>query len=682
MQQTFSTKRRHLLTGAGGGGSRRISAPARVRRRSVEDRLDPAADRTVCFDRAADRGGLPALRRAQRRLPSAGRKVELTRQRRHRARPGDDQAHRAGDDRAGPCAHARGIRADAARARRRAGRDRGQGADDRHGRGDVDHHDALAVHRPLGLHAAAGHRADGRVGGEEQASSSVFTLVTDYGPGLDAEKTFIKRFTDGGGTVRRIAAHAAAEPGLTRRSCSASRTPSRRRCSCSCRPGEGTAFMKEFAERGLAAGGHQADRTGDVTDDDVLDAIGAPALGVDHAHSTIRRRTSRRRTRRSSKPSRRRTSGMRPNFMAVGGYDGMHLIYEASKKTGGDIDGEKAGRGDEGHDVDEPARTDVDRSGDARRDPDVYIRKVEMRDGHYWNVEFDKIDDVKDPAAPEPRDARRTSRDRQPDRRAVRRRRVRQPAVPHQHRPVGDDGSDEFRQSGARRVRDARRLRLRRADDAAGVPFLATLPMAFVAAALAGAVLERTLYRRLYRAQPSRPGAVHASGWCSCRWPAATYVFGSSAAAGAAARALCSGQVICSAIDFGVYRLFLIAVVIARDARADLADRAHALRRRDTRLGRQPAGGRRARHQRRSRVQPHLRAGLGTGRAGRRRWASTCSGSTRRFRSSTWSTSCSSSRVGGAGTIKGPLIAALLLGVFDVAGKYYVPQIGSFVIYA
>ena len=37
--------------------------------------------------------------------------------------------------------------------------------------------------------------------------------------------------------------------------------------------------------------------------------------------------------------------------------------------------------------------------------------------------------------------------------------------------------------------------------------------------------------------------------------------------------------------------------------------------------------------------------------------------------------------VGGAGTIKGPLLAALILGVFDVAGKYYVPQIGSFVIY-
>ena len=37
--------------------------------------------------------------------------------------------------------------------------------------------------------------------------------------------------------------------------------------------------------------------------------------------------------------------------------------------------------------------------------------------------------------------------------------------------------------------------------------------------------------------------------------------------------------------------------------------------------------------------------------------------------------------VGGAGTIKGPLLAALILGVFDVAGKYYVPEIGAFVIY-
>jgi branched-chain amino acid transport system permease protein len=37
--------------------------------------------------------------------------------------------------------------------------------------------------------------------------------------------------------------------------------------------------------------------------------------------------------------------------------------------------------------------------------------------------------------------------------------------------------------------------------------------------------------------------------------------------------------------------------------------------------------------------------------------------------------------VGGAGTIRGPLVAALLLGIFDVAGKYYVPQIGAFIIY-
>ena len=37
--------------------------------------------------------------------------------------------------------------------------------------------------------------------------------------------------------------------------------------------------------------------------------------------------------------------------------------------------------------------------------------------------------------------------------------------------------------------------------------------------------------------------------------------------------------------------------------------------------------------------------------------------------------------VGGVGTIKGPLVAAVILGIFDVAGKYYVPQVGAFVIY-
>jgi branched-chain amino acid transport system substrate-binding protein len=91
------------------------------------------------------------------------------------------------------------------------------------------------------------------------------------------------------------------------------------------------------------------------------------------------------------------TKGMRPNFHSVGGYDGMHLIYEAVRKTGGNVDGERlvdamkgtswtSPRGPMSID---PATRDVVQT--------VYIRKVELRDGHYWSIEFDKIDAVKDP---------------------------------------------------------------------------------------------------------------------------------------------------------------------------------------------------------------------------------------------------------------------------------------------
>ena len=91
--------------------------------------------------------------------------------------------------------------------------------------------------------------------------------------------------------------------------------------------------------------------------------------------------------------------GMRPNFHSVGGYDGMHLIYEAVKKTGGNGDGEKlvdamkgmAWTSPRGPMSIDPATRDVVQT--------VYIRKVEMRDGHYWSVEFDKVDAVKDPGS-------------------------------------------------------------------------------------------------------------------------------------------------------------------------------------------------------------------------------------------------------------------------------------------
>jgi branched-chain amino acid transport system substrate-binding protein len=223
------------------------------------------------------------------------------------------------------------------------------------------------------------------------------TMVTEYGPGLDAEKTFVKRFTEGGGTIVESIRTPLQNPDFA---------PFLQRAK-DAKPdalfifvpsGQGTAVMKQFAERGLAAAGIKLIGTGDVVDDDILDAIGAPALGVvtsfhySAAHPSTENKAY-------VDAFMKANNGMRPNFMSVGGYDGMHLIYEAEKKTGGSSDGEKLVEAMKGMSWTSPrGPMSID---PASRDvvQTVYIRKVEQKDGHYWSIEFDKIDNVKDPGS-------------------------------------------------------------------------------------------------------------------------------------------------------------------------------------------------------------------------------------------------------------------------------------------
>ena len=223
----------------------------------------------------------------------------------------------------------------------------------------------------------------------------VVTLVTDFGPGIDAEKTFVKRFTDAGGTVVESLRTPLRGPDYG---------PFLQRVK-DAKPdalfvfvpsGEGTAVMKQFADRGLAAAGIALIGTGDVVDDDLLDAIGAPALGVvtsfhySAAHPSPENKAYVDAFMKANK-------GLRPNFHSVGGYDGMHLIYEAVKKTGGTASGEKlvdamkglAWTSPRGPMSIDPATRDVVQT--------IYIRKVEMREGKPWNIEFDKIENFKDP---------------------------------------------------------------------------------------------------------------------------------------------------------------------------------------------------------------------------------------------------------------------------------------------
>jgi len=222
----------------------------------------------------------------------------------------------------------------------------------------------------------------------------VVTLVTDYGPGLDAEKTFVKRFTAGGGTVVESVRTPLANPDYA---------PFLQRVK-DAKPdalfvfvpsGEGTALLKQFTERGLKDAGIKLICTGDVLDDELLPAIGPAALGVISAHHYSAAHASP--ENKAFVDAFMKANPMRPNFHAVGGYDGMHLIYAALAKTNGATDGDAlvaAMKGmtwtsPRGPMTIDPATRDVVQT--------VYLRRVEMVDGKPFNVEFDKVEGVKDP---------------------------------------------------------------------------------------------------------------------------------------------------------------------------------------------------------------------------------------------------------------------------------------------
>jgi branched-chain amino acid transport system substrate-binding protein len=222
-----------------------------------------------------------------------------------------------------------------------------------------------------------------------------FTIVTDYAPGLEAEKTFLKRFKDAGGTIIDSIRSPLANPDFA---------PFLQRAK-DAKPdalfvfvpsGQGTAVLKQFAERGLKAAGISLIGPGDVLDDDILEAIGPAALGMITSHHYSAAHVSPE-NKAYVDAFMKANNGMRPNFMSVGGYDGMHLIYEALKKTGGATDGEKlvesmkgmAWTSPRGPMSIDPATRDVVQN--------VYIRKCELVDGKLFNVEFDKVEHFKDP---------------------------------------------------------------------------------------------------------------------------------------------------------------------------------------------------------------------------------------------------------------------------------------------
>jgi branched-chain amino acid transport system permease protein len=211
-----------------------------------------------------------------------------------------------------------------------------------------------------------------------------------------------------------------------------------------------------------------------------------------------------------------------------------------------------------------------------------------------------------------------------------------------------------------------------------GLPFLATLPLAFVVTAAAGAVLERTLYRRLYQAS-HLDQVLFSIGLTFMGVAAATYFFDSGQQPVRLPDALL-GQWRLLGIDVGVYRVFLIAVVVVlttalvflvKHTRFGAQVRA-AVDNQDVAAG----------------VGIHVSRifavtfALGSGLAGLGGGLGIdVLGLDPMFPLKFLVYFLLVVTVGGAGTIQGPLTAALVLGVLDVAGKYYVPEVGAFVIY-
>ncbi|MDP3899160.1 MAG: ABC transporter substrate-binding protein [Mesorhizobium sp.] len=225
----------------------------------------------------------------------------------------------------------------------------------------------------------------------------VVTLVTDYGPGHDIEKGFTDQFKKEGGEIVEAVRVPLQNPDFA---------PFLQRV-LDAKPdaifvfvpsGVGSLFMKQFADRGLAEAGIKLIATGDVTDDDLLNKIGAPALGVITGHFYSANHDSPE-NKAYVEQVKKANDGMRPNFMSVGGYDAMHLAYAALEKTGGDTDGAKlieAMKGMEWVSPRGPIMIDA-----ATRDivQDIYIREVKEVDGELYNVEFAKFEKIRDPNA-------------------------------------------------------------------------------------------------------------------------------------------------------------------------------------------------------------------------------------------------------------------------------------------
>jgi branched-chain amino acid transport system substrate-binding protein len=235
----------------------------------------------------------------------------------------------------------------------------------------------------------------GRWAATKGGVKKAYTMVSDFGPGIDSEKWFHKAFTEAGGEIVGSVRMPVANPDF-----SAFVQAAKDKAPESIFifiPGgaQPAALGKAFAERGIDPSKIKLLSTGEPVDDTAIKALGELALGrisawhYDHNHPS--------QLNKDVVAAFNAEFKRNPDFFAMGGYDGMHVIYEALKKTGGNTDAEALVAAAKGMKWESPR-------GPVMIDPEtrdivqtVYIRKVEKVGDRIVNVEFDKYENVKDP---------------------------------------------------------------------------------------------------------------------------------------------------------------------------------------------------------------------------------------------------------------------------------------------
>ena len=223
----------------------------------------------------------------------------------------------------------------------------------------------------------------------------IYTMVSDYGPGIDAEGSFSRGFKEAGGEVVGTVRMPVANPDFSAYVQRAKDINPEGIFVFVPGGAQPAAFGKALAERGIDPKKIKVMGQGEITDDTALKSMGDVALGIitgfhyDHNHQSAMNR--------DFVKAYNEAYGRNPDLFSIGGWDGMHLIYEALKKTGGKTDGEALINAAKGMMWESPR-------GPISIDPEtrdiiqtIYVRRVEKVDGKLVNVEFDKVENVKDP---------------------------------------------------------------------------------------------------------------------------------------------------------------------------------------------------------------------------------------------------------------------------------------------